>query len=162
MDKEKALKNRIQLSIDIDGIPETTTADEHKLKQIFTNLMSNTMKFTPEGGEIREAAKWTKDEETSVVNNSKAIDGPSSIIISVADTGIGIRRKDIDRIFSPFEQGENSAARRFQGTGLGLSLTRNFVELHGGRIRAKSEGERKGSRFSVIFPAKAKTIPSWE
>ncbi|MCP4298390.1 MAG: hypothetical protein GY786_22620, partial [Proteobacteria bacterium] len=75
------------------------------------------------------------------------------ITISVTDTGIGIKPQDLDDIFNPFEQVENSISRRYQGTGLGLSLTRSLVELHGGRIWAESDGDGKGSRFSFILPA---------
>jgi signal transduction histidine kinase len=77
------------------------------------------------------------------------------IEISVSDTGIGIRPEDLDCIFRPFEQADNSLSRRFQGTGLGLSLTRRFVELHGGRIWAESSGEGSGSAFRFIIPASA-------
>ena len=68
------------------------------------------------------------------------------------DTGVGFKSEDADRIFSPFEQVESSRSRKFQGTGLGLSLTRQFVELHGGRIWAESEGEGKGSTFHIVIP----------
>jgi signal transduction histidine kinase len=72
--------------------------------------------------------------------------------ISVADNGIGIQSKDLCRIFDTFEQVDNSAGRKYQGTGLGLSLTKSLVELHGGKIWAESEGEGKGSRFQVLIP----------
>jgi signal transduction histidine kinase len=71
---------------------------------------------------------------------------------SVSDTGIGIKPEDQDRIFSPFEQVDGSTSRRYQGTGLGLPLTRKLVELHGGRMWVESEGEGKGSTFSFIIP----------
>jgi signal transduction histidine kinase len=70
----------------------------------------------------------------------------------VSDTGIGIRKEDLERIFAPFEQVDSSASRKYAGTGLGLSLTRSLVELHGGRIWAESEGEGKGSRFAFVIP----------
>ena len=75
------------------------------------------------------------------------------IQISVEDSGIGIKKENLERIFEPFEQVENSASRRFQGTGLGLSLTKSLVELHGGKIWAESEGEGKGTTFSFCIPA---------
>jgi signal transduction histidine kinase len=73
--------------------------------------------------------------------------------ISVADSGIGLRKEDLDRIFVPFEQAEGPSSRKYQGTGLGLSLARRFVELHGGAIWAESEGEGKGSTFRFVIPA---------
>jgi len=78
--------------------------------------------------------------------------GKGLIDISVQDTGIGIKGEDLQRIFNPFEQVDNSASRKYQGTGLGLSLTKRLVELHGGRIWAESEGEGKGSRFTFLIP----------
>ncbi len=75
------------------------------------------------------------------------------IDISVQDTGIGIKREDLRRIFDPFEQAESPASRRYEGTGLGLSLTKRLVELHGGRIWVESEGVGRGSKFNFVIPA---------
>jgi signal transduction histidine kinase len=74
------------------------------------------------------------------------------ISISLQDTGVGISPKDLERIFEPFEQADNSPSRPFQGTGLGLSLARKMVELHGGKIWAESEGKGTGSKFTFIMP----------
>jgi len=74
------------------------------------------------------------------------------ILISVTDTGIGLKDEDVERIFGAFEQVDNSMSRKFQGTGLGLSLTKQLVELHGGRLWVDSDGEGKGSRFNFIIP----------
>jgi Amt family ammonium transporter len=71
---------------------------------------------------------------------------------AVSDTGIGIRPEDLERIFNRFEQADGSTTKRYRGTGLGLSLTRSLVELHGGRIWAESQGEGKGSAFYFIIP----------
>jgi signal transduction histidine kinase len=81
--------------------------------------------------------------------NTRTLNG---IEICVADTGIGIESEDQERIFDPFEQVENSASRRYQGTGLGLSLTKNLVALHGGKIWVESEGKGKGAAFHFILP----------
>jgi signal transduction histidine kinase len=78
--------------------------------------------------------------------------GKGLIDISVQDTGIGIRREDLERIFDPFEQVDSSASRRYEGTGLGLYLVKRLVELHGGKIWAESEGEGKGSKFIFLIP----------
>jgi len=71
----------------------------------------------------------------------------------VADTGIGIKPADRERIFNRFEQADGSSQKKFQGAGLGLSLSKSYVELHGGRIWVESEGEGKGSTFRFIIPA---------
>jgi signal transduction histidine kinase len=165
MFKEKTLKHSIQLSTEIIDIPETINADQRKLKQVLYNLLSNAVKFTPDGGEIRLTANLvdgssliaaskkrnTSSQELSAMRH-KLKASQKFVQISVIDTGIGLRKEDLGRIFTPFEQVEDSKSRRFQGTGLGLSLTKRLVELHGGRIWAESEGEGKGSWFKFVIP----------
>ena len=138
MVKEKAAKHGIRLWLDVNGLPESITADERKLKQILYNLLSNAVKFTPDRGSVRCEARLA--------------DGNGNIEISVADTGIGIQSDDLKRIFDPFEQVDGSSSRRFEGTGLGLSLTKKLVELHGGRIWAESAGAGKGAAFRFTIP----------
>ena len=166
---EKAMKHNIKLSTHIDGIPETITADERKLKQILYNLLSNAVKFTPDGGKVDLEAQMVD----CVIQGGRRLEDPEGLQvikvrvkgepvhnrksrkclqISVSDTGIGIKSEDQGHIFNPFNQVENSASRRFQGTGLGLSLSKSLVELHGGRIWVESEGEGQGSTFSLILP----------
>ncbi len=151
MVKEKASTHRIRLSTEFDGIPEVIQGDERKLKQILYNLLSNAVKFTPDGGSVRLKASRISDLKKATEDS--AIRNPHSAIeISVEDSGIGIKGEDLRRIFAPFEQADNTASRRYQGTGLGLSLTKRLVELLGGRIWAESAGERKGSKFIFIIP----------
>ncbi len=166
MVKEKAVKHRIRLSSDINGIPEAIQADERKLKQILYNLLSNAVKFTPDGGSVVLSARYlsfregqwsTPDGQTvglPVDGDDLLMKGKGLIDISVQDTGIGIKGEDLLRIFDPFEQVESSASRKYQGSGLGLSLTKRLVELHGGNIWAASGGEGKGSKFTFVIPSK--------
>lgn len=116
------------------------SADELKFRQVIYNLLSNAVKFTPEGGRITVV--------TQMIRNA------SYACISVTDTGIGIRKEDLQRIFSPFEQADDTISRNYQGTGLGLSLTQKLVELHDGKIWAESRGENMGSSFHVMLPLK--------
>jgi len=165
MVKEKALKHRIRLSVDIDGILDTIQADERKLKQIMYNLLSNAVKFTPDGGSVILSARYLSSTDGQwftregqpvglpLNGDDQLMSGEGLINISVQDTGIGIKREDLERIFNPFEQVESSASRRYQGTGLGLTLTKRLVELHGGKIWAESEGEGKGSKFIFVILA---------
>jgi signal transduction histidine kinase len=160
MIKEKAMKNEIKLSTDIDGIPTTITVDERKLKQILYNLLSNAVKFTQKGGSICLMSKKIAKDELSKMNfetQSLKCQTKEFIAISVTDNGVGIKPEHVERIFSPFEQVENSASCRFQGTGLGLSLTRSLVELHHGKIWAESQGEKKGSTFTFVIPLTGKS-----
>ncbi len=142
MIREKTLKHGIVLETDFDGIPDTIRADERKLKQILYNLLSNAAKFTPDGGKIRLAAR-------RVAHAGK---DAAAVEIAVTDTGIGITPEDLARVFDPFEQVENGTARQYQGTGLGLALTRQLVELHGGRIRAQRRGKNHGAAFLFTLP----------
>ena len=150
MIKEKAIKNNIRISNELDGVPQSIHADERKLKQILYNLLSNAVKFTPNGGSIDLLAKRAADSD-SVIQNSRT-SSKNYIQISIRDSGIGLKMEDIAKVFQPFEQAENSASRRYQGTGLGLSLTKSLVELHGGTIWVESEGQDLGSTFSFTLP----------
>jgi signal transduction histidine kinase len=165
MIQEKALKHGLQISKNFDGIPETIHADQRKLKQILYNLLSNAVKFTPDGGSLFLSAEYLSyrdghwfGQEGRPADLALGADHPLTngdmIRISLQDTGIGISPKDLERIFEPFEQVRPSSSRLFEGTGLGLSLSRKMVELHGGKIWAESEGEGKGSRFIFVIPAK--------
>ncbi len=115
------------------------TADEQRFRQILYNLLSNAIKFTPEKGRVDVYVQCKEDDMVEVV---------------VKDTGIGIKKEHQELIFSEFRQVEESYARRYEGTGLGLALTRRLVELHGGRIWVESE-EGKGSTFVFTVPQKA-------
>jgi signal transduction histidine kinase len=134
------------------------------LRQIIFNLLSNAVKFTPAGGAVTLAARSSSVVHGRLMNRDEsAVSLPTAdrqrpwvdgdyVEISVADSGIGLVPENLERIFDPFEQVDNSASRRYQGTGLGLSLTRRLVELHGGRIWAESEGTGRGSVFRFVLP----------
>ena len=135
MVKEKALKHGIEPSLKLeDGIPDIY-ADERKLKQIVFNLLSNAVKFTPDGGKVGIEA-FREDEH---------------IRVTVWDTGIGIKEGDKGKLFKEFQQLDSGADKKYQGTGLGLALSKRLVELHHGRIWVES-GAGKGSRFSFTLP----------
>ena len=138
MIKEKALAHSLSLELEIaENINGTKIkADERRLKQVMFNLLSNSAKFTPDGGEIRVMAK--KEGET--------------LIISVSDTGIGMTVQEQKRLFEAFYQASGGIKGKTPGTGLGLAITRSIVEKHGGKIWMESEGTNKGSRFIFTLP----------
>jgi PAS domain S-box-containing protein len=148
--RDKAEEKKIRLTVEIDQIPETITADERRLNQIIYNLLSNAVKFTEDGGTICLSACVTAARGDKIPAEGPCV--RQELQISVADSGIGIRKEDLEEIFTPFSQLEGSLSRKYPGTGLGLGLTRNLVEMHGGRMRAESEGLGKGSTFRVTLP----------
>jgi GAF domain-containing protein/anti-sigma regulatory factor (Ser/Thr protein kinase) len=135
--RERATKHGITLDVAIDERLGDYVGDERKIKQILLNLLSNAVKFTPEGGRIGINAKQTN----------------GAVEISVSDTGIGIAPEDQARIFEEFRQVGADYAHKSEGTGLGLTLAKKFVELHGGKIWVESE-VGKGSKFTFTLPLK--------
>ncbi|MCK9363385.1 MAG: ATP-binding protein [Syntrophales bacterium] len=146
---DKTPHRHIHLSVEIDQIPETITGDLFRLKQVIYNLLSNAVKFTDDGGNIYLRTRIAAQEgQNQAVEKSVR----RELEISVADTGIGIRKEDIEKIFVPFSQLKSPLSSKYPGTGLGLSITRNLVEMHGGRIWVESEGLGKGSTFRFTLP----------
>jgi signal transduction histidine kinase len=136
--RERAQRHGIALSLETAPEVGIVRGDERKLKQVTLNLLSNAVKFTPEGGSVRLGARMNGN----------------TIEVSVADTGIGIAPEDQALVFDEFRQVGNDAARKAEGTGLGLALARKFVELHGGTIRLESAPGR-GSTFTFTLPVGA-------
>lgn len=162
--KPLATKKGLGLIVEVVEPMLPVTADQAKFKQILYNLLSNSIKFTPEGGNVKVLAAIVKEVMEGYSNDFRKIPPYSNfLLISVSDTGIGIKPADQERIFREFEQVDSSHARQQQGTGLGLALTRKLVELHGGQIKVESEGiEGKGSTFTILLPlevSKEKDIP---
>jgi signal transduction histidine kinase len=135
--RERATRHGITLTQTVDAAVGDIVADERKVKQILLNLLSNAVKFTPEGGRVSLTAT--------------AIDGVMTIAVS--DTGVGIAPENQAAIFEEFRQVGQDDARRQEGTGLGLTLAKKFVELHGGRIRVESH-VGQGSTFSFTLPVR--------
>jgi light-regulated signal transduction histidine kinase (bacteriophytochrome)/ActR/RegA family two-component response regulator len=115
-----------------------TTGDPSRLQQVVWNLLSNAVKFTPRGGRVQIVLQRVE----------------SHVELSVADTGIGIRTEFLPYVFDRFRQADPSSSRKHGGLGLGLSIVRNLVELHGGTVRAESRGEGHGSTFIVSLPVR--------
>jgi signal transduction histidine kinase len=131
-----AQKKAIQITLNVASQLGQVTLDQQRFKQVLYNLVSNAVKFTDEGGSVTILAQPV---------------GVDCFTLAVKDTGIGIKQNDMQRVFREFEQLESGASRRYEGTGLGLALTRKIVELQGGVINVQSE-IGKGSTFSVVLP----------
>ncbi len=133
--RERATRHGITLNLAVDERLGEVVGDERKIKQILLNLLSNAVKFTPEGGRV----------------SVKAMPADGSVEISITDTGIGIAPGDQEAIFEEFRQVGSDYSHKREGTGLGLTLTKKFVEMHGGKIWVKSE-VGKGSTFTFTLP----------
>ena len=124
-------------------------ADPTRFKQILYNLLSNAIKFTHEGGTIRVTSRIVP---SAVLETEHAGSGSKIVEIAVADTGIGIKAEDLSRLFQRFRQLDAPIVKQYHGAGLGLALTKSLVDLHGGSIRAHSDGKGCGSTFTVRLP----------
>ena len=142
---------RLALTLDAETGPATLTADPVRFKQILYNLLSNAVKFTPEGGRItvtsRLEVRSTEERTSGLASHTGEF-----IELAVTDTGIGIKAEDLPKLFQRFTQLEPAIAKAHHGTGLGLALTKQLVELHEGQIVASSPGEGHGSTFTVRLP----------
>ena len=136
--RERAQRHGVQLAAELDPRLGEWRADERKVKQILLNLLSNAVKFTPEGGRVEVSARLDTDH----------------VEIAVKDTGVGISAQDQAKLFEEFSQVGADATRKAEGTGLGLALTKKFVELHGGEIRVAS-APGMGSTFTCLLPMRS-------
>jgi PAS domain S-box-containing protein len=141
--KQQAHQKKIKLNYNIPKGIETIQVDERRIRQVLINLLTNAVKFTPEGGKIDLIVDTYRQSEM--------------LGFSVIDTGIGIPSEKFDLLFQSFVQLDSSLSRRYAGTGLGLALVRRLVELHGGMVTVESE-VGVGSKFTVFLPWKAKNL----
>lgn len=134
-----AQAKRIALELSIERDLPPVRGDAARLQQVVWNLLTNAVKFTPPGGQVRLILKRVED----------------SALIQIVDTGEGIDPDFLPRLFERFSQADGSPSRRHGGAGLGLSIVRGLVEMHGGQVRAASEGPGQGSTFEVELPLTA-------
>lgn len=156
--REMADRHGVRLSLDVVEFPARILVDKRKFKQIVYNLLANAVKFTPDGGAVGVQVRLVdraavKDHLTTSKNFARLAAAETAYLqVEVTDTGIGLQQEDLERIFNSFDQVETSINRRFAGTGLGLSLTKSIVALHGGWIWVESEGLGHGCRFNFVIP----------
>ncbi|MBL4907186.1 MAG: HAMP domain-containing histidine kinase [Sneathiella sp.] len=134
--RDKAAQNGVRIAFDIPSSDQVVFADARLLSQVFLNVLSNAIKFTPRGGSV-------------TIGFDQSENGALNVLI--VDTGIGIEPKNIERVFAPFVQIESSLSRSYEGTGLGLPLSKNVMELHGGSITLES-ALGQGCHVHISFP----------
>ena len=134
--RQSAAAKQIRLHKLLDSSIGWIRGDPNRLQQVLWNLLSNAVKFTPKGGKIQIVLERVN----------------SHVEVVIEDTGIGIRADFLPYVFDRFRQGDATTTRRYGGLGLGLSIVRTLVELHGGSVRVKSAGENQGSTFIVALP----------
>jgi two-component system CheB/CheR fusion protein len=135
--EEEAKQKKLTLHIDVCAGELIIQGDVVRIEQIVWNLLSNALKFTPQGGTVRVQVRREFDDMAC---------------IEVTDTGSGIAPELLPHIFDMFRQGNNGAARQYEGMGIGLALVKELVHSHGGRLEAESRGEGLGAAFRVYFP----------
>ena len=131
------IAKRLDFRMDLGHTTSWVEGDAARLEQVFWNLIKNAVKFTPAGGWVSVRCRHDKEDH---------------VVAEVSDSGKGIEKVDLDRIFNAFEQAERSITRQFGGLGLGLTISKTMVEMHGGSISVHSEGQGKGSTFTVRLP----------
>jgi signal transduction histidine kinase len=141
---EQLAAKQLQLKIDLSASQASVRADPVRLQQIYWNLISNAVKYTPASGTI------TLHSHNAAPGNPVGNDG--TIVFEISDTGVGIDDQTLDRLFKPFEQGEQTLTRRFGGLGLGLSISRALLEMQGGTLTGSSSGAGKGATFTLTLP----------
>ena len=147
--KQMAFKKQIQLKTEIPTNLPLVMLDERRIRQLLINLLNNAVKFTPESGCIILSVNYVKSSaDQSVLSDSS----PQNYIhFGVKDTGIGIAPENLDKLFQPFIQIDSALNRQYQGSGLGLTLVKRIVDLHGGHVSVTSK-VGQGSCFTVKLP----------
>jgi signal transduction histidine kinase/ActR/RegA family two-component response regulator len=144
VDAVRAAADQKSITIDTFVPPRSpvVNGDPHRLQQIFWNLLSNAVAFTPEGGRVSVTLECTDRHA----------------VMKMKDSGIGIAPNFLPQIFERFRQADSTSTRRHGGLGLGLAIVRHLVELHGGEVRAASDGEGRGSTFTITLPLVAEGV----
>jgi two-component system phosphate regulon sensor histidine kinase PhoR len=139
---KKFAEKRLQVTVDFPKHLPSVRADETRLQEILYNLLDNAVKYSREGGDLRLSAEQRNGE----------------IALSVSDTGIGIGKNDLPRVFERFYRVDKARSRELGGTGLGLSIVKHIAQLHGGRVEAESE-PGQGTTIRILLPLAASSVP---
>jgi len=145
--KTNAEDLRLDMKLNLPAEPVASDVDPVRIHQVVSNLLSNALKFTPAGGRIAVTVKRDQSDD-------------SYAVIEVEDSGVGIDKNFLPRVFERFAQGHGGINRRYSGLGLGLAIAQAIVEMHGGRVKAESDGVGRGSRFTVRLPVTNQAVAS--
>ncbi|MGI0494152.1 PAS domain-containing protein [Alkalinema pantanalense CENA528] len=156
--KQQAFKKQIQLISNIPDTIKTITIDELRIKQVLINLLTNAIKFTPEGGQVTLKAAIEQIPDSEATLEPEGSYNRSILLLQVIDTGIGISPADLAKLFQPFTQVDSSLNRKHMGTGLGLAMVQQIAELHGGWVKVDSQ-PNQGSCFTVALPYHSPIYP---
>lgn len=148
--EQQAVEKQIKLQLELSNAIQTIEVDERRIRQVLINLLSNAVKFTPEGGQV--CLRVCPVEAPCLPEANPGERSPGAWVqLSVIDTGIGIAPEDLGKLFKTFVQLDSCLSRQYEGTGLGLVLVKQLVDVHGGQVRMESRlGE--GSCFHVLLP----------
>ena len=141
-----AEQREVELRLDVPMAPVAVHADHDRLQQVLVNLLDNALKFTPPQGTV----------------TVRVDQGEELVSVSVVDTGVGVPRDQVERIWDRFHQADSSTRRQYGGTGLGLAIVRHIVELHGGSVSVSSDGANQGSTFSFSIPVAGAAVSEAE
>jgi signal transduction histidine kinase len=155
--KQQALKKQIQLTTSVFSNTEVIAVDPHRIRQVLVNLLDNAVKFTPSGGKVDLDVRIVNDLSRELIL-SHSVANSCWIKFSITDTGIGISPSDRDMLFQPFIQIDSGLNRKYEGSGLGLVIVKQIVELHGGYVDVSSQIDQ-GSCFTVYLPTKIARLP---
>ncbi len=159
---QQAIQKQLQLTLNIGSQLPDLIIDERRIRQVLINLLNNAVKFTPSGGRISLDVCLESNPNANINNNineSRHDNAKYWVTFTVTDTGIGITPENLKKLFQPFIQVDSALNRQYEGTGLGLSLVKRIVELHGGYVHASSEFG-VGSSFTISLPYLADTLPA--
>jgi signal transduction histidine kinase len=141
--KDAAAAKAISIAFVTEGIIEPVVCDPHRIQQVLWNLLSNAIKFTPPNGSIQVVIRSNQTNDAEII---------------VSDTGVGITSEFLPFVFDRFRQYDGSTTRKVAGLGLGLSIVKHLVELHGGTVHAESAGPGQGATFRVVLPRSARHL----
>jgi signal transduction histidine kinase len=146
--RQSAIARGLKIALDLDENLPVISIDAQRIQQVLWNLLTNSIKFTPEGGQITLRSRLI--DASKIMVGDDETEAMRWIVVEVEDTGEGIPADFLPYVWDRFRQADGSTTRRHGGLGIGLALVKELVEAHGGQVEAKSEGQ--GATFTIRLP----------